>query len=162
MIMALSSLFIKRPENADMSRKIVAALQGVNDEITDAAMKAVAGDVTSSSLRAAFRELARADPPVLFRRIRNHGWKRMHDPDIVAHSEVDLKKIARGARRGRKRLGAVRFDALSSNDQLQAARNNTRFAAIEDASVNATVRRKPASSIPDLETVLKKIKGDLT
>lgn len=158
----MKSFFVKRPEVAELTRKIVATLVGVNDELADTALSQVVGTrvgPNTYALRAALRDLARADPPVHFRRIKNMGWKRMHDPDLVAHSEVDLKKITRGARRGRKRLSSVRFDALSKNDQLQAARNNTRFSAIEDTASNATVRRPP-SPIPDLNDLLKRIKAE--
>jgi hypothetical protein len=154
-------LFIKRPEVAELTRKIVAVLIGVNDEMSDATISQIIGETvgpSSYALRAAFRDLQRADPPIHFRRIRRVGWKRMHDTDLVAHSEVDLKKIARGARRGRKRLGDVRFAELSNRDQLHAARNNTRFAAIEDAA--ASVKSRLPSTIPDLSDVIAKIKGE--
>ncbi len=153
--------FTKRPEIADLTRKIVAALIGTNDEISDAALAQRIGESiapNSYAVQAAFRDLQRADPPVHFRRIRRVGWKRMHDPDLVAHSETDLKKIARGARRGRRRLGDVRFAALNNNDQLHAARNNTRFAAIEDAAT--TVKSRSPSKIPDLSDVIARIKKD--
>ena len=80
----------------------------------------------------------------------------MNDPDLVTHSETDLKKIYRAGRRGHKKLGHAQFDNLSNGQQLQAARNSARFAAIENAASVTPVR--PISSIPDLKTVLEKIK----
>lgn len=148
--------FIKRPEIAEQARKLVAMLTGVNDEISDASL---GEPPTSYPLRVAFRDLERANPPVIFRRIRNVGWKRMYDVDLVLHSEADLKRLGRGARRGRKRLGLVQFDHLTRTEQLHAARNNTRFAAIEAAA--ASVALKPlAAGIPDLTAVLEKIKAE--
>jgi len=154
-------MFEKRPHIADLARKIVAALTGVNDEISDSTLEQIIGmpiDPGAYVLKVALRDLERADPPILFRRIRRFGWKRMQDRDIVANSEGDLKKIARGARRGRRRLNKARFDVLTNGEQLHAARNNTRFAAIEDSA--ATIRvSKFESTIPDLKTVLEKIKS---
>jgi len=157
--MTVQTLFVKRPETADLTRKIIAVLIGTNDEMSDEALSQMVGVPVRSdtyALRAALRDLERADPPVLFRRVRKFGWKRMRDTDIVVGSEGDLKKIARGARRGRKRLGKVVFDRLSNGEQLHAARNNTRFAAIEDAAT--TVKPRHTSTIPDLSSVLQKIK----
>jgi hypothetical protein len=159
--MELIMSFIQRSDIADLSRRIVAALVGTNDEVSDTALSQVVGETiapNSYALKAAFRDLQRADPPIHFRRIRRVGWKRMHDPDLVVHSEADLKKIARGARRGRKRLGDVRFSALNNQDQLHAARNNTRFAAIEDAAT--TVKSRMPSRLPDLSDVIARIKGE--
>jgi hypothetical protein len=155
-------MFIKRPEIAEMARRLAVLLVGVNDEITDQRISQTLGhtvDPGSHVMRSALRELERGDPPVHFRRLRSYGWKRMHDQDLVAHSDADLKKIARGARRGRKRLGhIVQFDALSTGDQLRASTNNTRLAAIEDAAATVKVRAVP-SSVPDLTSLLEKIKG---
>lgn len=160
--MARNQRFIPRPEIADLSRKIIGVLVGVNDEISDASLERMVEAPLrpgSRAIRVALRDLERADPPIHFRRIRSEGWKRMQDRDLVARSEADLKTIARRARRGRKRLGRVRFEILSSSDQLQAARNNTRLAAIEDAAaVTAKRRRNEPSHIPELSDVLRKIK----
>lgn len=157
----VQELFVKRPEVADLTRKIIAVLVGVNDEISDEALTQTIGFTIgprTHALRIAFRDLERSDPPILFRRVRCFGWKRMRDQDIVARSEVDLKKIARGARRGRKRLNKVRHETLSNGEQLHAARNNTRFAAIEDSAATVKISRFE-STIPDLKTVLEKIKS---
>jgi hypothetical protein len=154
--------FVKRPEVAELTRQIIAVLVGVNDEIADESLCKVVGEKigpNTYALRAALRDLQRTDPPIHFRRIRRVGWKRMADPDIVAYSEVDLKRIARGARRGRKRLNDIRFAELSNGDQLHASRNQTRFAAIEDAAFSAKPKTLP-SNIPDLSVVIARIKAE--
>jgi hypothetical protein len=152
--------FVARPENAELTRKLVAVLVGVNDEINDGTLsKMVEQPLTPRTypLKAAFRDLERGDPPIHFRRIRNLGWKRLHDPDLVAHSETDLKKITRGARRGRKRLNHVQFENLSAPQQMQCARNNTRFMMIEQTA-NVVQPAKGLSTIPDLNDLIRKVK----
>jgi hypothetical protein len=153
--------FEARPEVAELSRRIIATLTGVNDEISDDTLEQIIGvpiGPGNHAMQVALRHMERADRPLLFRRKRGIGWKRETDSDIVEGSEGALKKLSRGARRGSRRLGKVaNFVGLSNELQLQAATNQTRlFAIAEVASVRKP--RKIVSSVPDPQSLTAAIK----
>jgi hypothetical protein len=152
--------FEASPETAEMSRRIVAVLTGVNNEISDKALGQIIGveiAPDNCALQAALRQMERAEPPVCFRRRRGIGWKREADADLVQGSEEALKKLSRGARRGSVRLGkVVNHEALSNGMQLQWATNQTRLCSIEDAA-SARKPRRSAKSVSDLKTALETI-----
>lgn len=146
---------------AETERLLVAALKGVNDEISDEALSTAIGlDIRAHQygLRCAFRTLEKASPPVEFTRIRKIGYRRLRSEDYGPRSERDLKKIKRGARRGLKRVNRVpEFGKLTVNEQIRLATNSTVLAAIEQQAAKATVRQEQ-SNVPDLNALLKKIK----
>jgi hypothetical protein len=87
---------------------------------------------------------------------RQHETPKLSGETNDAH---ELRtRIARGARRGRRRLNYVRFGSLNKDEQLHCARNNTRLALIEDAAANTRPRPIKSSSIPDLTDVIADIK----
>lgn len=145
---------------AETERLLVAALKGVNDEISDEALSTAIGlDIRAHQygLRCAFHTLERASPPVEFIRIRKIGYRRLRNEDYGPRSERDLKKIKRGARRGSKRLSRVDFGKLSTEGQIQVSINSTVLSAIERQATKTTVRQEQ-SNVPDLNALLKKIK----
>jgi hypothetical protein len=152
--------FEVNPERAEMSSRIVGVLTGVNDDISDKSLAQIIGQEVKRdnyALQMALRHMERADPPVCFRRIRGHGWKRQNDIDLVHGSVGALKTLSRSARRGSTRLGkVVDYGALPSGMQLQWATNQTKLFAIEDA---ASVRkpRRSAKAISDLQSILRNI-----
>jgi hypothetical protein len=159
------SQFELSPETAEMSRRIIGVLAGVNNEISDETLNQIIGMEiwpNNYALQAALRQMERAVPPVCFRRRRGKGWKRETDTDLVEGSEGALKKLARGARRGSKRLSKVVAPlALSNETQLQYTTNLTRLYAMEDAASSRKPRR-PKESLPELQCVLDAIKRNAT
>lgn len=136
-------------------------LRGVNGEISYSVICSklkLPLETIRSSLNTARRALEKEQ--IAFAVIRGVGLKRLNDGETAQSSSRFVKQINRSAKRGTRRLQAVRnFNELSNADQLTATLNRTLFETVRShTSLRATAVKAEASPVPNVVALTKAMK----
>lgn len=127
----------------------------------DELSKAIGRDVRAfarSALQTARNRLLR-DAGIVFGVEANEGLVRLNDSQIIKTTEADRKRVQRQANRTLRKLGVVKFDALSDSDKMKHTVAAAQAGAIVLFSKSTTTKKleskvqTPSDSLPIGETL---------
>lgn len=86
------------------------------------------------------RRKAMNEHRMVFAAVRNIGFKRLNDGEIVETAQHDVDKIRRTSRRAGRRLTTVDFDALSNDKKIRHNTYLSMFGALASMTTGGTVK----------------------
>lgn len=89
---------------------------------------------------ASARRKAMNEQRMVFAPIKNVGFKRLNDIEIVDTAEADLSKVRRAARRAGKRIAMVDFDRLPNDRKIRHNTYMSMFGALHSMTTQASVK----------------------
>lgn len=92
------------------------------------------------SVIASARRKALNEHRMVFEPVRNEGYKRLSDADIVNTAEHDMGKVHRATRRGARRIAVVDFERLPNASKVKHNTYLSMFGAINAMTTGASVK----------------------
>lgn len=115
----------------------------VGETITYAEMTKIVGRDTQNGARgviATARRKAMNEHRMVFAPIRNVGFKRLNDTEIVDTAEHDMNRVRHAARRAGKRITMVDFDRLPNDRKIRHNTYMSMFGALHAMTTQGSVK----------------------